>query len=216
VGFGVLNSTSLLIHAWLIGGEAPVHLDSTLLVASITGTIVAGLLVRRRRNSIQEELRITAADVVSRIASRPGSDTLEVLGDEVLIRLLAKLAGTRIETMRVRARYLTNKLSNDQRFEEKLIDVVGLYLNPPDKAIVLCMDEKSSVQAMDRTQPSLPMVPGRGKTMTHDYKRKRDHDVVRGVGRADRSGDRVLPPQTSPPGVHQVPESGRSTNPERP
>jgi transposase len=65
----------------------------------------------------------------------------------------------------------TFKLSNDPRFEEKLIDVVGLYLNPPDKAIVLCMDEKSSVQAMDRTQPSLPMVPGRGKTMTHDYKR---------------------------------------------
>lgn len=65
----------------------------------------------------------------------------------------------------------TFKLSNDRRFEEKLIDVVGLYLNPPDKAIVLCMDEKSSVQALDRTQPSLPMVPGRAKTMTHDYKR---------------------------------------------
>jgi transposase len=65
----------------------------------------------------------------------------------------------------------TFKLSNDSRFEEKLIDVVGLYLNPPDKAIVLCMDEKSSVQALDRTQPSLPMVPGRAKTMTHDYKR---------------------------------------------
>ena len=55
----------------------------------------------------------------------------------------------------------TFKLSNDPRFEEKLIDVVGLYLNPPDKAIVLCMDEKSSVQALDRTQPSLPMVHGR-------------------------------------------------------
>jgi transcriptional regulator with XRE-family HTH domain len=65
----------------------------------------------------------------------------------------------------------TFKLSNDRRFEEKLIDVVGLYLNPPEKAIVLCMDEKSSVQAIDRTQPSLPMVPGRAKTMTHDYKR---------------------------------------------
>jgi transposase len=65
----------------------------------------------------------------------------------------------------------TFKLSNDPKFEEKLIDVVGLYLNPPDNAIVLCMDEKSSVQALDRTQPSLPMVPGRAKTMTHDYKR---------------------------------------------
>ena len=63
------------------------------------------------------------------------------------------------------------KLSGDPRFEEKLIDVVGLYLNPPENAIVLCMDEKSSVQALDRTQPSLPMVKGRAATMTHDYKR---------------------------------------------
>jgi transposase len=65
----------------------------------------------------------------------------------------------------------TFKLSNDPRFEEKLIDVVGLYLNPPENAVVLCMDEKSSVQALDRTQPSLPMVKGRAGTMTHDYKR---------------------------------------------
>jgi transposase len=65
----------------------------------------------------------------------------------------------------------TFKLSNDPRFEEKLIDVVGLYLNPPEQAIVLCMDEKSSVQALDRTQPSLPMVKGRAATMTHDYQR---------------------------------------------
>jgi len=65
----------------------------------------------------------------------------------------------------------TFKLSNDPRFEEKLIDVVGLYLNPPEGAIVLCLDEKSSVQALDRTQPSLPMKKGRAATMTHDYKR---------------------------------------------
>ena len=65
----------------------------------------------------------------------------------------------------------TFKLSNDPKFEEKLVDVVGLYLNPPDKAVVLCMDEKSSVQALDRTQPSLPMKKGRAGTMTHDYKR---------------------------------------------
>ena len=65
----------------------------------------------------------------------------------------------------------TFKLSNDPKFEQKLVDVVGLYLDPPDNAIVLCMDEKSSVQALDRTQPSLPMVKGRAQTMTHDYKR---------------------------------------------
>lgn len=65
----------------------------------------------------------------------------------------------------------TFKLSNDRHFEEKLVDVVGLYLNPPDQAVVLCMDEKSQIQAPDRTQPSLPMKKGRAGTMTHDYKR---------------------------------------------
>jgi transposase len=65
----------------------------------------------------------------------------------------------------------TFKLSNDKQFPEKLTDVVGLYLNPPEKAIVLCVDEKSQIQALDRTQPSLPMKPGRAGTMTHDYKR---------------------------------------------
>src|SRR5436305_6910708 len=65
----------------------------------------------------------------------------------------------------------TFKLSNDPKFEDKLVDVVGLYLNPPEKAIVLCADEKSSVQALDRTQASLPIRPGRAATMTHDYKR---------------------------------------------
>ena len=65
----------------------------------------------------------------------------------------------------------TFKLSTDPRFEEKLVDVVGLYLNPPEHAIVLSMDEKSQIQALDRTQPSLPIKPGRAGTMTHDYKR---------------------------------------------
>ncbi len=65
----------------------------------------------------------------------------------------------------------TFKVSRDPRFEEKLIDVVGLYLNPPEKALVISADEKSQVQALDRTQPSLPMIPGRCGTMTHDYKR---------------------------------------------
>jgi transposase len=65
----------------------------------------------------------------------------------------------------------TYKLSNDKRFEEKLVDVVGLYLDPPDNAIVLCMDEKSQIQALDRTQPGLPIKKGRAGTMTHDYKR---------------------------------------------
>jgi transposase len=67
--------------------------------------------------------------------------------------------------------HTTFKLSRDKEFVEKLTDVVGLYLNPPDRALVLCVDEKSQVQALDRTQPGLPMKKGRCGTMTHDYTR---------------------------------------------
>jgi transposase len=65
----------------------------------------------------------------------------------------------------------TFKVSNDPKFTEKVTDVVGLYMNPPDKALVLCVDEKSQIQALDRTQPGLPLKKGRAATMTHDYKR---------------------------------------------
>jgi len=63
------------------------------------------------------------------------------------------------------------KVSNDPMFEEKVTDIVGLYLDPPDRAVVLCVDEKSQIQALDRTQPGLPLKKGRAATMTHDYKR---------------------------------------------
>jgi len=65
----------------------------------------------------------------------------------------------------------TFKVSNDRHFVEKVCDVVGLYLDPPEHALVLSVDEKSQIQALDRTQPSLPMYPGRAGTRTHDYKR---------------------------------------------
>jgi transposase len=65
----------------------------------------------------------------------------------------------------------TFKRSTDPAFAEKVEDIVGLYLDPPDKALVLCVDEKSQIQALDRTQPGLPMKTGRAGTMTHDYKR---------------------------------------------
>ena len=68
-------------------------------------------------------------------------------------------------------RVRTFKLSRDRHFVDKLQDVVGLYLNPPEHALVLSVDEKSQIQALDRTQPGLPMKPGRAGTMTHDYKR---------------------------------------------
>ena len=63
------------------------------------------------------------------------------------------------------------KVSNDPQFEEKVTDIVGLYMNPPDRALVLCVDEKSQIQALDRTQPGLPLKKGRAATLTHDYKR---------------------------------------------
>jgi hypothetical protein len=65
----------------------------------------------------------------------------------------------------------TFKLSNDKHFVQKVEDVVGLYMNPPDNALVLSVDEKSQIQALDRTQPELPLKKGRCGTMTHDYKR---------------------------------------------
>jgi len=81
----------------------------------------------------------------------------------------------------------TFKLSNDKRFIEKLEDVVGLYLSPPEHALLFCIDEKSQIQALDRTQPSLPLKQGRAGTMTHDYKRNGTTtlfaalDVLKGV-----------------------------------
>ena len=95
------------------------------------------------------------------------------------VRIMAKVAG--ISYSSVQRIWLahglkphlvkTFKVSRDKNFAAKVTDVVGLYLNPPDKALVLCVDEKSQIQALDRTQPGLPMKKGRAGTMTHDYKR---------------------------------------------
>ena len=95
------------------------------------------------------------------------------------VRTMAKEAGVspsmvhrvwrahRLQPHRIR----TFKISRDPNFVEKVTDIVGLYLNPPERAFVLCADEKSQIQALDRTQPGLPLKPGRCGTMTHDYKR---------------------------------------------
>ena len=71
----------------------------------------------------------------------------------------------------------TFKVSSDPDFEAKLVDVVGLYMHPPERAVVFSFDEKTQCQALDRTQPSLPMKRGRNKTMTHDYKRHGTTDL---------------------------------------
>jgi transposase len=94
-------------------------------------------------------------------------------------RMLAKAAGVSLRSVQrileanqlAPHRIRTFKLSNDPKFAEKLKDVVGLYVDPPAHAVVLSVDEKSQIQALDRTQPGLPMKKGRAGTMTHDYKR---------------------------------------------
>jgi transposase len=94
-------------------------------------------------------------------------------------RMLAKSAGVSLRSVQriLEAHQLAPhrisvfKLSTDPKFAEKLKDVVGLYVDPPAHAVVLSVDEKSQIQALDRTQPGLPMKPGRAGTMTHDYKR---------------------------------------------
>lgn len=79
----------------------------------------------------------------------------------------------------------TFKVSNDPKFEEKLLDVVGLYLNPPEHALILSVDEKSQMQALDRTQPGLPIKKGRCGTMTHDYKRNGTSTLFAALNVAD-------------------------------
>lgn len=95
------------------------------------------------------------------------------------VRTMAKTKGiSRMTIHRIWRKYnikphriKTFKISSDPNFIEKVRDIVGLYLNPPDKALVLCVDEKSQIQALDRTQPGLPMKKGRSETWTHDFKR---------------------------------------------
>jgi transposase len=77
------------------------------------------------------------------------------------------------------------KLSNDKHFEEKLEDIVGLYLNPPEHALVFSCDEKSQIQALDRTQPGLPLKQGRCQTLTHDYKRNGTTSLFAAMNTAD-------------------------------
>ena len=92
--------------------------------------------------------------------------------------LAAKLGVSRMMVQRLWQRYDIQphrvekfKISNDPKFEDKVRDVVGLYLDPPDRALVLCVDEKSQIQALDRTAPILPLRPGLPERQTHDYKR---------------------------------------------
>ena len=102
------------------------------------------------------------------------------------------------------------KLSKDPQFIEKVRDVVGLDLNPPERAVVLCVDEKSQIQALDRTAPILPMLPGTPQRATHDYKRAGTSQPLRRVRPHDRQGDRA-PALTPPRGRVQAVPGPRSS-----
>ena len=122
---------------------------------------------RRQREGIESEIiRRTTQETpqnATHWSTRSLAKELEI--SQSMVHRVWKANG--LKPHRVR----TFKLSRDPNFEEKLLDVVGLYLNPPEKALVISADEKTSIQALDRTQPGLPIVPGRCGTMTHDYKR---------------------------------------------
>ena len=136
---------------------------------------VEGLLRDKTRPSRKKPL---AAEVKLKVLARTANET-PANATHWSTRSMAKAVGishTSVQRIWAEAGLKPHligkfKLSNDPKFEDKVSDVVGLYMNPPDKALVLCVDEKSQIQALDRTQPGLPMKRGRGATMTHDYKR---------------------------------------------
>ena len=107
------------------------------------------------------------------------------------------------------------KLSNDPMFVEKLRDVVGLYVDPPAHAIVLSFDEKSQIQALDRTQPGLPLKKGRLGTMTHDYKRNGTTTLFAALNVLDGTVIGRNMQATSPSGVHPIPQHDRAPGPRR-
>jgi transposase len=136
---------------------------------------VDGLLRDKTRKSGKPPLAAeTVARVVALTCGKPPGEATHWTG-----RAMAAVAGISLRSVQRiwEAHHLqphrvrSFKRSRDPKFAEKLVDVVGLYLDPPDQAVVLSIDEKSQIQALDRTQPGLPLKPGRCGTMTHDYKR---------------------------------------------
>src|SRR5256885_3462111 len=138
------------------------------------GTSGVGVIAKGRgrqsslpAGTVEEVLRLTRQELPADGSTHWSTRTLAArlgIGKDTVAKIWAdhNLKPWKVDTF---------KVSNDPRFEEKLVDVVGLYLNPPARAAVFSYDEKTQCQALDRTQPSLPMKPGRAGTMTHDYKR---------------------------------------------
>ena len=136
---------------------------------------VDGLLRDKTRKPGKPPLpAATVQKVIDLVTGPPPGETTHWTG-----RMLAQAVGSSLRSVQrileahqlAPHRIRTFKLSNDPKFADKLKDIVGLYVDPPAHAVVLAVDEKSQIQALDRTQPGLPMKPGRAGTMTHDYKR---------------------------------------------
>ncbi len=126
----------------------------------------SGRLPRITKEAVQEVIRKTTQETPANATHWSTRSMARATGlSAATIRRIWRRHG--LKPHRVR----TFKLSNDPRFVEKLEEVIGLYLNPPEHALVLCVDEKSQIQALDRTQPGLPLKKGRCGTMTHDFKR---------------------------------------------
>lgn len=130
--------------------------------------------------TVEEVLRLTHQERPADGSTHWSTRTLAArvgVGKDTVAKIWAdhNLKPWRVETL---------KVSNDPRFEEKLVDVVGLYMNPPARAMVFSFDEKTQCQALDRIQPSLPMKPGRAGTMAHDYKRNGTIDLFAAMNTA--------------------------------
>jgi transposase-like protein len=168
---------------------------------------LAGLRTRPRRGRPRVITDAKERAVVAKTLSQPKAVT------HWSCRSLAKEVGLSPATVhRIWQTYdlqphrtTTFKFSGDPEFERKLADVVGLYLDPPEKALVLCVDEKSQIQALNRTQPLLPMRPG---LPADDARLQKEwhHEPVRGLGSGQRESARPLLSPTHPRGVHRVPQ----------
>ena len=147
-------------------------------IATRKGFLTGGLEALRRRQKRKRRRSVLAPELEQKILDTT-LKTRPAGGTHWSVRVLARQMGiSRMMVQRVWQRYEIQphrvekfKISNDPQFEEKVRNVVGLYLNPPDRALVLCVDEKSQIQALDRTAPLLPLRPGLPERQTHDYKR---------------------------------------------
>ena len=173
---------------------------------------VAGLLRDKTRPSRIPPLE---ADVAARVVAATQADPL---GEAThwTAAAMAKAQGMSVSSVqRIWRRHGLQphrmglfKLSNDPQFATKLRDIVGLYVDPPAHAVILSIDEKSQIQALDRTQPGLPMKKGRCGTMTHDLHQAWHHHAIRRPQRAGRQGHWALHAAAPPSGVHPLPQHG--------